>query len=79
MKIVYKNVAIVITVILILLTFILFWFRYQEDKVYNQRGEVLINRIETFKHVSNRLPNNVSELGFKELMNDGPYYEKKAA
>ena len=50
---------------------------YKEKQTYENKGEYLINKIENFRIKNKRLPNTVLELGEKEPMNQGPYYEKK--
>ena len=50
---------------------------YKENQTYENKGEYLINKIENFRIKNKRLPNTILELGEKEPMNQGPYYEKK--
>lgn len=50
--------------------------RNYEESTYEKRGSLLIEKIETYRLIEKKLPNNLQELGFEEPMNDGPYYEK---
>ena len=68
-KILLAVLAIVLIIILLLI--------YEENRTYENKGEYLINKIENFKIKNKRLPNTILELGEKEPMNQGPYYEKK--
>ena len=67
-----KILLVVLVVSLIILLLI-----YKENQTYENKGEYLINKIENFRIKNKRLPNTVLELGEKEPMNQGPYYEKK--
>lgn len=67
-----KILLVVLAVSLIILLLI-----YKENQTYENKGEYLINKIENFRIKNKRLPNTVLELGEKEPMNQGPYYEKK--
>ena len=67
-----KILLVVLAVSLIILLLI-----YKENQAYENKGEYLINKIENFRIKNKRLPNTVLELGEKEPMNQGPYYEKK--
>ena len=68
-KILLAVLAIVLIIILLLI--------YEENQTYENKGESLINKIENFRIKNKRLPNTVLELGEKEPMDQGPYYEKK--
>ncbi|NCC99668.1 MAG: hypothetical protein EOL95_08230 [Bacteroidia bacterium] len=72
-----KNKIIIIFCTLIVFVFALNVLRYQKNKDYQKRGSLLIDKIETFRQLEKRLPNDVKELGLEEPMNDGPYYERK--
>lgn len=65
--------AVSISIIFVLL----YVLKNTENNDYQKRGKLLIDKIETFRQIENRLPNSVAELGVEEPMNDGPYYEKK--
>ena len=62
--------------VLIITVIIIIGLQYQEDKNYEMQGEELIDKIETFRHRHNRLPNSYLELGLVEPMDEGPYFEK---
>jgi hypothetical protein len=69
--------GILIVLILTVLIIVFYALQNQEKYNYQKRGALLIDKIETFRQIETRLPNNVNELGLEEPMNDGPYYEKK--
>lgn len=73
----YIKIGFITTIVLVILVFILFGLSYQENKNYEKRGKILIDKIETYRKIENKLPNDVQDLGINEPMNDGPYYEKK--
>lgn len=50
--------------------------RNYEDYKYEEKGNLLIKKIETYRRLKNSLPNSLTELGIEEPMNEGPYYEK---
>jgi hypothetical protein len=72
-----KKIRIVAVSVITIILFVILWLRIQENNNYYKRGAVLIEKVEAFRQTENRLPDNVNELGLKEPMNDGPYYEKK--
>ena len=59
-----------------MLLLVLHLLSVQEDRGYERRGQVLIDKVEAFRQVEKRLPENVEELGLEEETNQGPYYEK---
>ena len=67
-----KKLIIVSLLIITILTIFYFSFDSYEDK-----GNILINKIETFRQIEKRLPDNLTDLGIEDPMNSGPYYEKK--
>ena len=54
----------------------IFFMRYRENMQYEAKGQELINKIELFQDTNNKLPENLKDLGEKESMSIGPYYEK---
>lgn len=70
-----KRILIVLSVIIAILAGISY-MRYQEDKMYRNRGQVLIDKIEHYRSIHKLLPDDISSLGENETMSDGPYYEK---
>ena len=62
---------------MIMLLLVLHLLSVQEDRCYERRGQVLIDKVEAFRQVEKRLPENVEELGLEEETNQGPYYEKR--
>lgn len=73
----YIKIVILTVIVLVVFFLVLHIRRNQEDNDYQKRGALLIEKIETFRQLERRLPNNVKELGLEESMNEGPYYEKK--
>ena len=71
------KIVVIIISVLIALFLVYQVLLIQENKDYQKRAALLIEKIETFKRLEKRLPNDVKELGLEEPMNDGPYYEKK--
>lgn len=61
----------------IIISVLLYWLNNTENNDYQKCGKLLIDKIETFRQIENRLPCNLTELGIEEPMNTGPYYEKK--
>ena len=59
--------------------FFAIWYllQKQESRNYQKEGNLLINKIETFRQIEKRLPDNLTDLGIEDPMNSGPYYEKK--
>ena len=66
----------IVLVIVIMLLLVLHLLSVQEDRGYERRGQVLIDKVEAFRQAEKRLPENVEELGLEEETNQGPYYEK---
>lgn len=55
----------------------IYWFlRMKEDQDYREKGQELILKVEKFREMKGRLPNNISEMGLPETMY-APFYEKK--
>lgn len=52
------------------------YLSYLEDKQYEKVGNELIEKVEEYHDRTGELPSSVSEIGIKENMRDGPYYEK---
>ena len=48
----------------------------QQEKEYENKGAILIQKVENFRTIEKRLPENLTELGVEEPMDEGPYYEK---
>lgn len=71
------KIGVIIVSVLIALFFVYQVLLIQNNKDYQKRAELLINKIETFRRLEKRLPNDVKELGLEEPMDNGPYYEKK--
>lgn len=67
----------VVIVFLVLVSSLVFYFRYAENKKYEKQGIELIAKIEEYRQQNNKLPNTVADLGIVEPMGEGPYYEKK--
>ncbi len=72
-----KLTIIIFISILIIVPVFIYELQRQENNDYYRRGSFLINKIETFKQIEKRLPDNIDELGLEEPMGEGPYYEKK--
>ena len=77
MKNIKTSVNKILLVVLAIVLIIILLLIYEENRTYENKGEYLINKIENFRIKNKRLPNTVLELGEKEPMNQGPYYEKK--
>jgi hypothetical protein len=75
-KILIKTCTLIIVIITILIA-IFCVLQKKENNDYLKRGVSLIDKIETFRQIEKRLPDNFNELGLEEPMNEGPYYEKK--
>jgi hypothetical protein len=71
------KIGLIIVVISIIICVLLYWLNNAENNYYQKRGKLLIDKIETFRQIEKRLPDNVIELGLEEPMSAGPYYEKK--
>ena len=71
-----KATRIVLAIVIVLLL-VLHLLSVQEDRGYERRGQVLIDKVEAFRQVEKRLPENVEELGLEEETNQGLYYEKR--
>lgn len=52
------------------------YLQYQENKIYEKKGQVLIDKIESYRRIHKRLPNSIESLGERETMSNGAYYEK---
>lgn len=50
--------------------------RNVEYTQYKEHGKVLIDKIEIYLLENKRLPNSITEIGFNENMEMGPYYCK---
>lgn len=70
-----KKVLIILVVILTILGGIRY-MQYRENRIYENEGQVFIDKIERYRSIHKRLPNNLESLGEKETMSTGPYYEK---
>lgn len=75
-KTIFKVLLPISVILIIALTYI-FLVQKQEYDWYYKPGAILIDQIEKFKQREGRLPNDIGELGEKENMGRGPYYEKK--
>ena len=68
--------------LLLLILFVLmvigciFFMRYRENVRYEEQGQKLINKIDSFQYVNKKLPNSLTDLGETESMGVGPFYEK---
>ncbi len=71
-----RKVLIIILSVFILIILCIFFMRYRENMQYEAKGQELINKIESFQRVNNKLPENLEDLGEEESMSIGPYYEK---
>lgn len=72
-----KKKIIITTILLIILSLcFLYWMKYHQENSYENKGNLLVKQIETYKEMENRLPNSLNDLGIAEPMNEGPYYEK---
>ena len=72
-----KKTILSILIVISILISVIICFRYIENDNYLKRGDELINKIELYRKQYNMLPEDISELGVKESMSDGPYYEKQ--
>lgn len=70
-----KKILIILVVILAILAGIRY-MQYRENIIYENEGQILIDKIERYRSIHKRLPNNMESLGEKETMSIGPYYEK---
>jgi hypothetical protein len=69
-----KKILIIISLLIVSIFIILYAILDDSDE---KKGALLIDKIETFRQIEKRLPDNITELGLEEPMNRGPYYEKK--
>lgn len=69
--------SIIVFIIITIIIFIIVILRKCEYNNYLNKGEELIILVEKYKQNTGKLPESVSELGIKETMGEGPYYEKK--
>jgi len=71
------SIALIALIALCIVVFgIYYTLEKQQENGYEKKGTVLIQKIETFRTIEKRLPQNLMELGVEEPMNEGPYYEK---
>ncbi len=70
-----KKVLIIIIVLIFLWSCIV-CIRNVEYTQYKEHGKVLIDKIEIYLLENKRLPNSITEIGFNENMEMGPYYYK---
>ena len=61
-------VIIIITTIMVM--------SYMENEKYERVGGELINKIELYRNTHHKLPDNLEETNYVEVMDIGPYYEK---
>ncbi|MDD3629571.1 MAG: hypothetical protein PHF55_00890 [Bacteroidales bacterium] len=71
-----KKVIIGILTVLIIVTVTIFYMRINETAEYKNKGNKLIEKIESYRQRHGELPDYVTELGIEEEMGEGPYYEK---
>lgn len=71
-----KKVIIWTLIVLIIVAVTIFYMRINETAKYKNKGNILIERIESYRQRHGELPDNVKELGIEEEMGEGPYYEK---
>src|SRR5574344_851543 len=67
-----------IIIIFVLTAMLIVWYllAYRENSYYQQQGTLLNEKIETFRRIEKKLPNDFNELRIEEPMNEGPYYKK---
>jgi len=64
--------------IVLIISQVLILFSFNNCELNNENlnyAEELISKIESFKTIEHRLPNEVSELGLKEKMDDLAFYQ----
>ncbi len=72
----FKKVILIVLMLILAILSIVLYLRQREDKKYEECGNVLINKIESFKKQKGYFPFSVSDLGINEEMGEGPYYAK---
>ena len=71
-----KKIVIGISVILLIVVAVVFYLRSTENQSYKERGNQLIEKVETYKEQHGKLPETVADLDVEPEMGEGPYYEK---
>ncbi|HRS68793.1 MAG TPA: hypothetical protein P5288_01280 [Bacteroidales bacterium] len=71
-----KKVIIWISTVLIIVAVTIFYMQINENAEYKNKGNKLIERIESYRQRQGELPDNITELGMEPGMGEGPYYEK---
>jgi len=77
MKNILIKIGILLASILIILFVVIYGLQRRENNNYHKQGTLLIDKVEAFRQIEKRLPDNLGELGLEEPMNQGPYYKKK--
>lgn len=70
-----KRKTVFIFVLLIITSFLVyfFYFNYTEEKRLIDQGNVIVEKIESYKLKEGYLPNSLNDIGIEEKM-EGPFY-----
>jgi len=77
----YKYIILVLGILVLFCTILFFYLRYERDYRLMKEGNILVEKIENFRMVHNRLPNSLNEIGVEEKQDgiDTLYYDKKSS
>ena len=71
-----KKIIIGLSAVLIVMIAMVLYLRNSEDKNYKEKGQKLVVKVEEYRKQHGKLPQSITDLGIKEEMGEGPYYEK---
>ena len=72
------TLLIIFVIFTLLFSFWFFYLRTERDRRLIKKGNIIVEKIEEFKNVHGRLPDDLSEIGIPDIMGgiDTLYYDK---